>query len=73
MSLSIDSSYWWKTITGLNPGEKYTYQYLIDGVIKIADPLSPLILDPNNDANIGSYNYPNPVLYPSNYTNNYCL
>ena len=71
MSLSTDSSYWWKTISGLNPGEKYTYQYLIDGVIKIADPLSPLILDPNNDANIGSFNYPNPIAYPSNYTNGF--
>ena len=71
MSLSTDSSYWWKTITGLNPGGKYTYQYLIDGVIKIADPLSPLILDPNNDANIGSFNYPNPITYPSNYTNGF--
>ena len=71
MSLSTDSSYWWKTISGLNPGEKYTYQYLIDGVIKIADPLSPLILDPNNDANIGSFNYPNPIPYPSNYTNGF--
>ena len=71
MSLSTDSSYWWKTISGLNPGGKYTYQYLVDGVIKIADPLSPLILDPNNDANIGSFNYPNPVPYPSNYTNGF--
>ncbi len=71
MSLSTDSSYWWKTITGLNSGGKYTYQYLIDGVIKIADPLSPLILDPNNDANIGSFNYPNPIPYPSNYTNGF--
>ena len=71
MSLSTDSSYWWKTISGLNPAGKYTYQYLIDGVIKIADPLSPLILDPNNDANIGSFNYPNPIPYPSNYTNGF--
>ena len=71
MSLSTDSSYWWKTISGLNPGGKYTYQYLVDGVNKIADPLSPLILDPNNDANIGSFNYPNPVPYPSNYTSGF--
>ena len=71
MYLSTDSSYWWKTISGLNPGGKYTYQYLVDGVIKIADPLSPLILDPNNDANIGSFNYPNPIPYPSNYTNGF--
>lgn len=71
MSLSTDSSYWWKTISGLSTGGKYTYQYLVDGVIKIADPLSPLILDPNNDANIGSFNYPNPIPYPSNYTNGF--
>ena len=71
MSLSTDSKYWWKTISGLNAGDKYTYQYLVDGVIKIADPLSPLILDPNNDANIGSYNYPNPIPYPSNYTDGF--
>ena len=71
MSLSTDSIYWWKTISGLNAGDKYTYQYLVDGVIKIADPLSPLILDPNNDANIGSYNYPNPIPYPSNYTDGF--
>jgi len=71
MSLSTDSSYWWKTISGLSTGGKYTYQYLVDGVNKIADPLSPLILDPNNDANIGSFNYPNPVPYPSNYTSGF--
>ena len=66
MSLSTDSSYWWKTISGLIPGNKYTYQYLVDGILKIADPLSPLILDPNNDANIGVLNYPNPIPYPLN-------
>ena len=71
MSLSTDSSCWWKTISGLTPGQKYTYQYLVDGVIKIADPLSPLILDANNDANIGSFNYPNPFPYPSSFTNGF--
>ena len=71
MSLSSDSSYWWKTITNLNPGLNYTYQYLVDGVIKIADPLSTLILDPNNDGNIGSFNYPNPIPYPASKTNGF--
>ena len=71
MSLSTDSSYWWKTITNLTPGLNYTYQYLVDGVIKIADPLSTLILDPNNDGNIGSFNYPNPIPYPSSKTNGF--
>jgi glycosidase len=64
MNLSNDSCYWWKTITNLIPGNNYTYQYLVDGIIKIADPLSPLILDPNNDATIGTLNYPNPITYP---------
>lgn len=68
MNLSTDSLYWWKTISNLIPGQKYTYQYLVDGIIKIADPLSPLILDPNNDGNIGSLNYPNPIPYPSSKT-----
>ena len=30
-----------------------------------------MILDPNNDANIGSFNYPNPIPYPANYTNGF--
>ena len=71
MSLSTDSSYWWKTVTNLTPGLNYTYQYLVDGVIKIADPLSTLILDPNNDGNIGSFNYPNPIPYPASKTNGF--
>jgi len=71
MNLSTDTLYWWKTISNLTPGQKYTYQYLVDGNIKIADPLSPLILDPNNDGNIGSLNYPNPIPYPSSKTNGF--
>ena len=39
----------------------YTYQYLVDG-IKIADPYSPLILDPNNDNNIDNLTYPNQLV-----------
>ena len=71
MKLSTDSLYWWQTISNLNPGQKYTYQYLVDGNIKIADPLSPLILDPNNDGIIDSFNYPNPIPYPASKTNGF--
>ena len=71
MNLSLDSNYWWKTLNGLIPGNKYTYQYLVDGTIKVADPYSTLILDPNNDGNIGSFNYPNPIPYPNNETNGF--
>ena len=71
MNLSLDSNYWWKTISGLVPGQSYTYQYLVDGTIKIADPFSPLILDPNNDNYIGNLAYPNPIPYPTNFTSGF--
>jgi hypothetical protein len=43
MNLSLDSTTWWLTIGGLTPGQRYGYQYLIDGNLKLADPLSTLI------------------------------
>ena len=68
MNLSLDSTTWWITINGLTPGQRYGYQYLIDGNLKLADPLSPLILDKNNDASIGALTYPNPHPYPNGLT-----
>ena len=50
MNLSLDSTTWWLTIGGLTSGQRYGYQYLIDGNLKLADPLSTLILDKNNPA-----------------------
>jgi len=64
MNLSLDSTTWWLTIGGLTPGQRYGYQYLIDGNLKLADPLSSLILDKNNDAAIGALTNPNPHPYP---------
>jgi len=68
MNLSLDSTTWWITINGLTPGQRYGYQYLIDGNLKLADPLSTLILDKNNDASIGATTYPNPHPYPTGLT-----
>lgn len=68
MNLSLDSTTWWITINGLTPGQRYGYQYLIDGNLKLADPLSTLILDKNNDASIGATTYPNPHPYPTDLT-----
>ena len=64
MNLSTNNATWWLEITGLTPGQKYGYQYFIDGNMRFADPMSPLILDPNNDNNIGAITYPNPHPYP---------
>ena len=68
MNLSLDSTTWWITIGGLTPGQRYGYQYLIDGNLKLADPFSTLILDKNNDASIGALTNPNPHPYPNGLT-----
>jgi glycosidase len=64
MNLSTNNATWWLEISGLTPGQKYGYQYFIDGNMRFADPMSPLILDPNNDNNISAITYPNPHPYP---------
>lgn len=44
---------WWLTLTDLDFSKKHTYQFLIDGQFKIADPYSHIILDPIYDGSIG--------------------
>jgi pullulanase/glycogen debranching enzyme len=68
MNLATNNTTWWLEITGLTAGQKYGYQYLIDGNMRFADPLSTLILDPNNDNNIGAATNPNPHPYPMGLT-----
>ncbi len=68
MNLSTNNTTWWLEITGLTAGQKYGYQYLIDGNMRFADPLSTLILDPNNDNNIGAATNPTPHPYPTGQT-----
>ena len=63
-----DSATWWVKIGGLTPNQIYTYQYSVDCALQIADPLSTLVLDPNNDSRIPAATYPNPVPYPSKAT-----
>lgn len=68
MNLATNNTTWWLEITGLNPGQKYGYQYLIDANLRLADPMSPIILDPNNDNSINAQTYPNPHPYPTGQT-----
>ena len=63
-----DGDYFWTTISGLQSGEEYGYQYLVDGSIKVADPYATKILDPWNDKYISSSVYPNLKQYPAEYT-----
>lgn len=58
----------WIELTGLTPEYDHMYQYLVDGVIRIADPYSTTILDEFNDENISEVTYPNLPNYPTGKT-----
>ena len=63
-----DGNYFWTTVSGLEEGVEYGYQYLVDGTIKIGDPYATKILDPWNDKWIDALVYPNLKAYPAEYT-----
>lgn len=56
--------YWWIELTGLNPGQEYVFQYLIDGVLQVADPYTHKVSDAD-DWQISNVVYPNLISYPS--------
>ncbi|MFH6767805.1 alpha-amylase family glycosyl hydrolase [Gaetbulibacter aquiaggeris] len=64
----------WITLSGLTSGQIETYQYWVVkkepsgsalSLVKVADPYSTLILDPNDDQYIPASTYPNLPAYPS--------
>jgi len=59
-----DSVIWWYTINNLTPGEEYSFQYLVDGKIRIGDPYTEKVLDPDNDPYISDTTYPDLKPYP---------
>jgi 1,4-alpha-glucan branching enzyme len=69
MRRTPDGLRWWLDIGGLQKGKQYGYQYLVDGTLKVADPLSELILDPWNDGWIDKSDFPKLPSYPSGKTN----
>ncbi|MDD3716742.1 MAG: alpha-amylase family glycosyl hydrolase [Candidatus Marinimicrobia bacterium] len=62
-----DSTWFWINLQDLPAGE-LGFQYLVDGEIRIADPYSPLILDPWNDEYISETRYPGLKAYPKDKT-----
>ncbi len=68
MRKTTNGEQWWIEIGGLTPGQYYRFQYLVDGALKIADPLSTLVLDPWNDPFIPAVTYPNLPAYPAGKT-----
>lgn len=69
MRQSLDGNTWWLDLPALTPGQTYTYQYLVDGQLKVADPYSELVLDPWNDQYISPSTFPNMPSYPNGLTN----
>lgn len=67
-SLKADSVRWWITIDGLNPGQEYAFQYLVDGELRLADPYTEKVLDPFDDGFIPPNTYPNLKPYPTGQT-----
>lgn len=68
MKRTPDGSKYWITIDTLRSNVNYSYQYLVDGKVKVADPYSSLILDPWNDKYIDSQTFPNMPAYPAGLT-----
>lgn len=59
MKKTPDGKRFWFELTGLTPGVEYVFQYWVDGVIKVGDPLADKVSDPYNDSFIPSSIYPN--------------
>ncbi|MCK6600456.1 MAG: T9SS type A sorting domain-containing protein [Bacteroidetes bacterium] len=66
-SVNADSVRWWLTLTGLESGKEYGFQYLVDGNLRIADPYAEKILF-SDDQWIPSVTYPNLKPYPADKT-----
>lgn len=67
-SLNPDSVWFWGTVSGLEAGKEYAFQYLVDGPLRVADPYSEKILDPFNDQYISEKTYPDLKPYPHDKT-----
>ncbi|MBK7694399.1 MAG: DUF4961 domain-containing protein [Saprospiraceae bacterium] len=71
MKKSESGDIFWILIDQLDSNFNYNYQYLIDGKLIIADPLSTQVLDPANDAKIPLIVYPDIPEYPINRASGY--
>lgn len=66
MKKSKDGKYFFCTIGNLDKNKEYGYQFIVDETIKIADPYTEKILDPDNDKYLASI-YPG-LSYPTGKT-----
>jgi 1,4-alpha-glucan branching enzyme len=68
MKSTADGNTWWVQIDNLEPGKAYAYQFFVDDALKVADPYSEQVLDPDNDRYIDAVTYPNLPAYPAGKT-----
>ena len=59
---------WWITLTGLEPGREYAFQYYVgmkgEDPIRLADAYTTKVLDPDNDQYIPANTYDESLTYP---------
>lgn len=68
MKQTPDGKRWWIEIEELDAEKEYAFQYLVDETLRIADPYSEKILDPQNDSYISKTTYPGNTTYPTGKT-----
>ena len=64
MHQTPDRNTYWLEISGLTPRKEYIFQYLVDGVLRIADPYAEKVSDGANDPYIEEETYPGLISYP---------
>jgi 1,4-alpha-glucan branching enzyme len=69
MNTTSDGTYFWITLTDLEPGKEYGFQYFVHGNIRMADPYTEKVLDPwHDDEIISQGRYPGLIPYPKGKT-----
>lgn len=68
MNRTPDGNRFWLRLENLEPRREYLFQYLVDGNLRIADPYSEKVCDPD-DQYISPSTYPGLLPYPAEKTN----
>lgn len=68
MTRDEEAGCWWITLTGLEPGREYAFQYYVgmkgEDPIRLADAYTTKVLDPDNDQYIPASTYNESLTYP---------
>lgn len=71
LSETPDLKHFWIRLENLTPRKEYLFQYLVDGNLRIADPFSEKVCDPD-DKYISPSTYPGLLAYPEGKTSQIC-